>query len=354
MKKTRYLSIFALLLVGLALSACSGRGFTPTSWPGITIHNESIYVANSANVFQINERGQETDRIPEEAERAVTYFAPPAFTEDGQMLVGGYNNTLYSYDLDSGVELWTHSNSDRFIASPLVIEDVIYAPNADGSIYALNMDGNDLWTFETEEAIWASPVTDGEKLYAVSMDHFLYAVNMRDGSLDWKLDLGGTMVSTPFLAEDGTLYTGTFSNQVIAVDTQAKTILWRFDTQGWVWGSPVVVNDVLYAGDLEGTLYALDAAAGSELWRYQGEGYVTGAPLVTEEHIYYVTELGNLYGLTLEGDVRFIESLGEEFKFHGSPVAFNDLILVTSAEAEPFLYAYNDNGQLQWDFTPNN
>ncbi len=351
MKKTRNLLIIMIVGLALLLSSCSSRGRLPTSWPGITVTEERIYVAYNTQVHAINSNGLKQAQYPAEPTKT-TYFAPPVFAGD-QMLIAGYDNTLYSYNPVSGAENWTFDNNNRFIASPLVLEDGIYAPNADHNLYALSLNGSLRWTFETADPLWATPVTDGEKLYLAAMDHNVYAINPANGQQIWSTDIGGTTVSTPTLSEEGLLYVGTFEKEVVALKTANGSEVWRTAVDGWVWGSPVLVDGTLYVTDLEGKLYALDAATGNMLWQVTGDGAIAGSALVLEDTIYFSTDAGTLFAITLEGATRWTKNTPEA-QLHATPVAFGDLILVGAVEVDPLIIAYDATGAIQWQFIPEN
>lgn len=361
MKNNRTPIVLSLMLLVLLTSACSQKGFTPADWPGTTIQDDILYASNNTNIYAINTNGQEVNRYPAEAIRGATFFAAPAFAGEDQLLVGSYSNDFYSFNPNNGSVNWVFENNNRFIADALVMENMIYAPNADGQVYALDASnqGQIVWIFSPNEKlgdnkpIWASPVTDGETLFVASMDSMLYAINLTNGKLRWQTDLDAAMVDGPALGQDGTLYVGTFAAEVIAVDKQNGSVKWRSQTQQWVWGCPSIDETTLYVTDLSGTLYAYDTNNGKQLWQVTGNGAATGAPLVHEGNIYFVTENGELYALNQEGVIRWTRSV-EEAALYGSPVLFGDLIVVKSAETNTLLYAYDVNGQSQWQFTPKN
>ena len=360
MKKKHILLILASLALVTLLSACGNRNFLPTSWPGTTIEGDTMYVAYNNFVYAINDNGQETDRFPEEAERASTYFAAPAFVGNEQMIVGSYNNILYSFNRDSGNVDWEYKDNNRFIADPLVTDGLVIAPNADGLVYALDADnrGKEVWVFSPHEKnkdnkpIWATPLLEGENVFIASMDGNIYALDIKSGTLIWKTELGNAMVSSPVLGEDGTLYIGSFDSQVIALDSQDGREIWRADTENWIWGSPTLDGDMLYVTDLSGNMYALNAADGSQEWSVAGDGAATGSPLVDGEDIYFVTE-NDLYAVSKEGAVRWSRSI-DETSLYGSPVKFGDFVIAKSSGGSTILYAYDVNGQAQWQFTPEN
>jgi outer membrane protein assembly factor BamB len=220
-------------------------------------------------------------------------------------------------------------------------------------VYALSTDGSLLWTFKTNEPIWASPVLNDNLLYIASMDHNLYALDSENGMVVWKTDLGGAMVSAPFLGEDGNLYIGTFNNEVLALDSQQGNILWHFETEDWVWGTPILNEGLLYITDLSGKIYAVDTSDQNIVWQYQGNGAVSGSVLLQEDSLYFATQSGEIYCLNLEGGLRWTATIGvEDAEFAGTPIATDSSILISAIGSDALVYAYSPDGALQWQFIP--
>lgn len=356
MKKKQLLLLLILLAASLTLSACTGSRFQTTSWPGITIFEDDIFVANNQQIYQVDpSNGREMARIPREADaKNPLYFAPPVITDDGQLFIGSYNNNLYSYNINSGTENWVFENDNRFIDSILIVEDTIYAPNADHTLHALNMNGSEIWAFETEGPLWSTPVLDGDKLFLASMDHFLYALNPKTGNELWSIDLGGTTVGSPEISEEGVLYIGTFASEVLAINSENGVQVWSFQAHDWIWAAPILVNDVIYATDTSGWIYALEADTGRLIWNYKGEGQVSGTPLVTEDSVYFGTGDSNFYALDLEGKLRWNRYYQEDSFLLGDPVLVGEYIIVPVSNSDTVLLAYDANGTIQWEFIPVN
>ena len=143
-----------------------------------------------------NTTGTEIWRYPNGApDPKKTFYAQPVLTPDGQLIVGGFDHILYSLDPNTGNVNWTFEGAtDRYIGAALVTDQGIFAPNADGNLYALDFKKNLLWTFKSQEPLWAQPATDQscECIYVSSMDHVLYSLNSSDGGILWKTEsLGG-------------------------------------------------------------------------------------------------------------------------------------------------------------------
>lgn len=345
-----------LILIALFLSSCGDAATgAASSWAGLTVDAETAYLAFNQHVYAINlSNGLEKWRFPAEGKAQIAYYAPPALTPDGQLLVGDYVKSLHSLNPTNGQENWVFlEGTDRYIGGPLVINERIFAPNAGHHLYALDLRGNLIWTFTAKGPLWATPTSDSgcECIYVASMDHHLYAIDAQSGNQKWMTeDLGGSIVSTPVFSEDGILYIGTFASEYLAIDAQNGSIIWRKPAEGWIWGGLHLKDGILYFGDLKGNLYAADAKTGGVIWKTQLGSSITESPLVTDDLIYVATENGVLKALDLNGN----EVWNKPFngKLYTSPVKAGDLILVAPIGTDELLFALDSNGNQKWSFIP--
>jgi outer membrane protein assembly factor BamB len=359
MKPPRVLFVLlASVVIISTLSACSGAAFAASSWPGMIVDNGTAYIANGPHVYAVNlENGTEKWRYPQKPESTKSFFATPALTPDGQLIVGGYDHVLYSLNPTNGQEnSWKFTDAkDRYIGSPLVTKQGIFAPNADGYLYALDFSGKPIWAtpFKAGQALWAHPTTDNQCgcIYLPSMDHNIYSLNAQNGTVIWKQDLGAAIAGTPTLGKDGVLYAGTFGNEIVALDTQKSgEIKWRKPTAGWVWSGPALAGDSLYVGDIKGNLYAINAANGSEDWKIQPNGLIVSTPLVISDTVYVTTESGSIFTYDISKNPRWNQAIGG--KLYAPALASGSLILITPIEAGPLLVALDANGAQKWIYTP--
>jgi outer membrane protein assembly factor BamB len=150
MKPKNLLMILVLLIAAVLLSGCAGDAFAASSWPSILVEEDISYVSYNQYVYAINvQDGQMRWRYPESGEANRTFYAQPALTEDGQLIVGSFNGNLYSMNPETRTENWVFSpGNGRFIGAPLADGDRIYAPSANHRLYALDLSGNEVWRFE--------------------------------------------------------------------------------------------------------------------------------------------------------------------------------------------------------------
>ena len=357
----RNLIILLIVLFALTLGACSGRRVVASGWPGITTKEDTVYLSFGPQMYALNlNNGFQKWVYPEEAISGLDFYAAPVFADqDNQLIIASYNNKIFSIDPDSGQKKWeftvSHDDNEksRFVASPLVTNQAIFAASSDNNLYAIDFTGNALWTFKTEDPIWASPVWSEscQCIYLASMDHFLYAIDPESGSLLWKSeDLGGPVVSQPAVSDNGLILVSTFVNEIIALDEKSHGVEWRYNTSDWAWASPVIDGEQVYASDLSGTFYALDLNSGDPLWQLQPGGAIVSAPLVQDELVYFVTDASSLVVVNREGVVQRNQPI--DGKLYSSPVSEGETILIAPSEAEFYLIALNKSGVQVWGFPP--
>ena len=351
--------LIVVLLISLLVSACAGGPGIASSWPGLTVRGEVGYLAYANHVYAINlSNGTEVWRFPQKSDAKLSFYAAPVFTEEGHLIIAGYDHSLHSLNPDTGMEnqgSWPFQQAqNKFIASPLATPDGIYAPCSDGKLYALDIKGGLRWTFSTEHAQWATPVIGGDVLYLTSMDHRVYALSVKDGALIWKSeDLGGALAGSPTLSPDGVIYVGTFNNELVALDAKTGKVVKRYTTQGWVWSGPALIDNVLYFGDLDGAMYALRAPDLTEIWKAQpdkgADRQIADRPLVHDGKVYFGARSGNLYALDAEtGALAWEKPIAIQGSFYASPVALEDTLIIPMVTKDAILMAIDFNGAQKW------
>lgn len=133
--------------------------------------------------------------------------------ENGAVIVGGYDGILRAFTQRGGKQLWKVGMNDHIYSSPAQLSDgTIIQPSADGTVYAINTDGDIIWEFDTFEPIRSSPAIDSnDVIYVGSGEGKLFAINS-DGTLRWayqcilseRNDLNGS----PGLGEEGIYIAG--------------------------------------------------------------------------------------------------------------------------------------------------
>jgi outer membrane protein assembly factor BamB len=361
MKKFTPSFFILIVLLGSLLAGCAGGTTIPTSWPGLALDlkKDVVFVASGPHVYAVNlTNGAEKWRFPVAVDKAKSFYSNPVVTSDGQVIVGGYDNVLYSLNPDTGAVNWPFSEAKgRYISGPAIAADAILAASADQNLYALDLSGKLLWKFPTGYALWGAPASDASTVYLPGMDHYIYAISLDKGALVWggKEKLGGSIVGTPALSDQGVLYVGTFGSEMLALNARDGNVLWRTPTKSWVWSGVLLQGNVIYFGDLSGTFTALNTADGSVLWSIQPDTApkrsIVGLPVIVQNTLYFTSESGVLYAVDpANGNPRWSKSLGG--KLYAGPLAAGDKILVALFDAQSLLIELDLNGNQIWSYMP--
>jgi outer membrane protein assembly factor BamB len=184
------------------------------------------------------------------------WSSPAAANVDGriQVLFGGGDGWLRSYDAASGHEVWRFDGNPkgaRFHPRPGVLSrsSIIASPVfADGRVFV---------------AMGLSPGHgDGPSL--------MHAVRP-DGQGDvtaskrlWTSREVGRVVGTP-VARDGLLYVGDLGGTIHCLDAATGAHVWKHETNEAIWGCLLLAGDRLYVGNVEGRMTVLRAGRRKEL-----------------------------------------------------------------------------------------
>ena len=354
MKKKITLISLTLLALSITLSACGTR-VLPSSWPGILVDGDVVYVAYQTQVYALDLKdGDEIWKFPRKADNGQSFYSAPVLTEDGQLLAGSYGNVFYSLDPENGEENWRNEEVKNYwIGSPLAFDGEIFAPSGDHNLYTLDPeDGSQEEIFITDEALWAAPITDSKNIYLAGMDHTLYALPISGRKPVWTFPLNGAVVNSPALSPDGILFVGTFANEVVAIDSQTGKKVWEVATDDWVWASPTYGDGMVFVADMSGMVYALDAETGDLIWDKNIEYVITGAPLYYEGILYVGNGGGEVWALDPNDKGKRLWTEDVNGQSLGSPIAAGDFILfsVVNDKSDVFIAAFTIDGELEWVF----
>jgi outer membrane protein assembly factor BamB len=358
-----------VLVVAALVSGCVGGAVRGTTWAGLTADGKAVYLADGPHVYGITlDDGKELWRFPAKTDSKLLFYSKPVITSDGMVIVGsaGGKHTLFAInpadimieeEIKSPVAEWTFDEADgAWVAPPLIVGNLLFAPNSDGNLYVLDLnDGQSakqaVKTVELGGRLWAEPVSDGERVFVTSLDHSVYAINIETFQVVWHQDVNGAIPGSPVLGSDGKLYVGSLASQLEKFDPVTGGHEAVLDAENWIWSTPTRDGDALYFGDLTGNFYSFNTSTGALNWNpIQPDGPITASALLQNDHVLLATESGVIFAVGKDGRTLWFEEVGG--KIYTTPVAVGDLILVAPLETDFYLAALDSNGRRVWTFAP--
>ena len=136
-----------------------------------------------------------------------------------------------------------------------------------------------IWMFEADDSIESTAAIANGHVYFGSLDTFFYALDLKTGEELWKFQAAAEVKSSPSVF-DGFVYFGDEFGEFHALDATTGEKKWGFDTGAGIVSAANYADGRLVFGSYDNSLYALNAADGSLAWRLQTEGYVNGTPAI--------------------------------------------------------------------------
>ena len=360
----KFLFLTVALFVAVLLSGCSSSAARGTTWPGLAANNDVAYLADGYTVYAVSLKdGKQLWHYPESRNSKLLFYATPYVTSNGLVVLGSAGNTYTLVAVDPNkmdpkaktpvpAEVWKYDGAkNHWVAAPLEVDNRLYAPNADGNLYVLSLDGQIQKVIPLAGHLWGQPVTDGKYIYVTSLDHSVFAIDKQSNDIVWHKDVNGAIPNSPAVAADGSLYIGSFGPELQKLDPATGSPTSVEKTNAWVWGTPLLVDNNLYFGDLSGNFYSYNIADKKYNWNpIKPDGPITTSPIVSNDGFLIATESGTIFEITKDGQSKQWGQPGG--KIYTTPVIASDLVLVSPLGADAYLYAYDVNGHQAWTFKP--
>jgi hypothetical protein len=179
----------------------------------------------------------------------------------GEELVVTGGDVVTGHDLKTGTELWRmdglnprNNGSYRIVASPLVLDDIVFAPSRERPLLVLRAGGRGdvtdshlLWSTNSGPDV-PTPVTDGTYLYILRDNGVMFAHEPVTGEIVWGPErvTSGTYSASPLIA-DGKIYL-TSEDGITTVIRQGAEfeILAANDLVEYTLSSPIAVEGQIF------------------------------------------------------------------------------------------------------------
>jgi outer membrane protein assembly factor BamB len=253
-----------------------------------------VYLAaQDQNVYALQlSDGKETWRFKSSA----PFKASPA-VRNGKVYAGDLDGNFFCIDATNGKQLWKFQAESDITSGPGFSDDKIMFGSNDESLYCLDGQGKKLWQFKVPGGpVLATPAVAKNLTFVSGCDSKLHIIDTNDGKGIAEVDLEGQTGATPSLM-DGTLYVGTMSAQVKAINIAKREVIWTYDSNRNqpFFASASVTNDLVIVGGRDKRLYAIERSTGKPKWTFVTQGRIEGSPVVVGSRVYVGSMDGNLY-----------------------------------------------------------
>ena len=187
-------------------------------------------------------------------------IASSAAVANGIVFFGGRDGHFHAVDAKTGALKWKHDNKMGWvIASPAVKDGIVYFPTSDGTRFKAidGATGELKYSIENKAVSFSSPAIVKEIVYFGSSDGWLHALDLKTGAVKAQFQTDGSKEHSPRLVDANgkiktrELYTElTLDGMMIGLN--------RMFALGSILSSPAIAPDgTLYVGSTDGHLYAL-------------------------------------------------------------------------------------------------
>ena len=278
----------------------------------------SIYFGSDDNkLYALNPDGSENWNYPTSG----VVRSSPALAADGSIYFGSDDGKLYALNPD-GSEDWNYTSGNAIHSAPTISsEGMIYFGDSAGVVHELNSSGDVQRFFASAGAIYTPVALDpaNDQLYFSNRNGNIYALSTSSAT-SWDSSLwsfaANNLDSAPVVAEDGTIYIGSFDDaRLYALATDGSILSDKFySSAGAINATATLGADAriyfssvssLSSGD--GNISALDISSATETkldWQYDiGWEYVEDAPaasavaIARDGTVYVGSTDGKLYAL---------------------------------------------------------
>ncbi|MBK4775513.1 outer membrane protein assembly factor BamB [Candidatus Pantoea edessiphila] len=261
---------------------------------------------------------------------------------------------IKALDLITGEERWkvNLSTTDTLTSDSSVLlsggittdKDNIYIGTEKGILYSLKVaDGSIAWKTQLIGEILSSPVIDNNLIFVHTSNDFLQGINKNNGKITWNFELSNNYPisirnsAKPTIVLDN-LIIGDNKGRVNSISIKHNKILWRKHIANVNSDSlidqkiqdinitPIIVNNVIYVSSYNGNVSAIDLISGEILWQQNFSN--VKKLIVNNNHIYIIDINDRLFSLSTDsGSVIWVQN-NLKYRQLTSPIIYKNYLVV--------------------------
>ena len=184
---------------------------------------------------------------------------------DNGLLFVGVGGTLLALDSTTGDIRWQiEREASQWFYSTALAHGLVYVGHDDGHFYTFDQQtGAEVWRSPLAGAGWSAPVIAEGVVYVGNKDQHIYAFDALTGEERWQFETEDWATTDPLIS-DGVVYVGVGNHDnregprpLYALDAATGQLLWSFQANSRLMTAAALGPGVVYAVTIGGTVYAL-------------------------------------------------------------------------------------------------
>jgi serine/threonine-protein kinase len=174
----------------------------------------------------------------------------------GTLYVGDLDRTVHAIRVDSGEERWVQ-RLDGALAGPLELDrELLLAGGIDSRLYALDADAEGAlsWSFEGDGWFWSRPLVAGDVIYAPTAEGTVYAIDRASGEERWHLENNASQILSSLALAEGVLVAVDRDGVLFGISPSSGVLLWESSINDDVLADPLVRGSELIYITTDGDL----------------------------------------------------------------------------------------------------
>jgi len=261
------------------------------------------------------------------------YLSSPVIDNNGTIYIGTDDGTLHAINPD-GTEKWrfiTTQNYESGMTTPSIDKDgTIYVTTRQGYFFAINPNGTEKWRVKLKWFSISSPTIANDGTIFISGDNKFYAI-YPNGTIKWDFSTEESIKATSAIDKEGNVYVSSHDGYLYSFYPNNGTLRWKIRIGGHIqcYSSPAIDdNEIIYIGSV-GYFYAI-YSNGTIKWKlHVGGAY--GDPSIGFDGTIYVSSEDFLRAFSPEGVEKWSLMLGTNVK---PAIANNSMIYVVGGKTQ--------------------
>ena len=273
------IAIIAILIVVIALLSGCVRGMTPVGWSGVLVTDDGTAYTGSkegrlVSVNLTNYSRQFAEPLKAAASAGSSCSSLGACNSAAPVIA------VYGTPVTANVP---------------VLGKLVYLAGYNGKVFAYDAATlQQRWVYPVDaniNPIVSSLVIDQDKIYFGDTDGNIYALNTSTGAFLWRYQTAGQIWASPVVANN-VLIIGSFDKNIYALNATTGEFLWKAPASANITATAIIANGTAYVGSLDSTFYALDVASGKEIWKFKADNWFW-AKAVAANNLVFAPSLDN-------------------------------------------------------------